>query len=251
LLYEASCLPRRQGSPLAPGLSTPAGGLDDSGSWSSARGRNLRDRVGRFRLETALSLPTDSRRGPDARRRFLGFVVDPIRWIGMDILFDALQGLPVPGGNRLRGMDRESGHGGAQRFAPHPLPFHPGQHRALALSQWRAQSPDGSQSCGSARDAGATREYQRDSSSKRPAFLPVLFSKREEAILLIRKKIAPLTQCLTEGRSISADQHRLPRPPVSVRVKTEEVNAARDDLIHVRTAVPDDVVDPRLHIPVE
>jgi hypothetical protein len=30
--------------------------------------------------------------------------------------------------------------------------------------------PDGSQSCGSARDAGATREYQRDSSSKRPAF---------------------------------------------------------------------------------
>jgi hypothetical protein len=30
--------------------------------------------------------------------------------------------------------------------------------------------PDGSQSCGSAQDAGATREYQRDSSSKRPAF---------------------------------------------------------------------------------
>ena len=30
--------------------------------------------------------------------------------------------------------------------------------------------PDGSQSCGSARDAGATREYQRDSSSKRPTF---------------------------------------------------------------------------------
>ena len=30
--------------------------------------------------------------------------------------------------------------------------------------------PDGSQSCGSARDAGATREYQRDSSSKRPIF---------------------------------------------------------------------------------
>ena len=30
--------------------------------------------------------------------------------------------------------------------------------------------PDGSQSCGSARDAEATREYQRDSLSKSPAF---------------------------------------------------------------------------------
>jgi len=30
--------------------------------------------------------------------------------------------------------------------------------------------PDGSQSCGSGRDAGSTREYQRDSSSKRPIF---------------------------------------------------------------------------------
>lgn len=34
----------------------------------------------------------------------------------------------------------------------------------------RAIPPDGSQSCGSGRDAGATREYQRDSSSKRPTF---------------------------------------------------------------------------------
>ena len=34
----------------------------------------------------------------------------------------------------------------------------------------RANPPDGSQSCGSGRDAGATREYQRDSSSKRPIF---------------------------------------------------------------------------------
>lgn len=30
--------------------------------------------------------------------------------------------------------------------------------------------PDGSQSCGSGRDAGSTREYQRGSSSKRPIF---------------------------------------------------------------------------------
>jgi len=34
----------------------------------------------------------------------------------------------------------------------------------------RAIPPDGSQSCGSGQDAGATREYQRDSSSKRPIF---------------------------------------------------------------------------------
>jgi hypothetical protein len=34
--------------------------------------------------------------------------------------------------------------------------------------------PDGSQSCGSGRDAGSTREYQRDSSSKRPIFSVVL-----------------------------------------------------------------------------
>lgn len=38
----------------------------------------------------------------------------------------------------------------------------------------RADPPDGSQSCGSGRDAGATREYQSDSSSKRPVLSVVL-----------------------------------------------------------------------------